>query len=162
MDKHFLDNMIFNLEERKDLKEVRFTQKAVIEVLGYLKELSKIKSEEQEEDRSVADLEAKLAESEKEKQEFLIKYKHWRTECEQLKQQLAEKEKENKKLKSENHALMSDNAYQEEDIFVLNSFKEYYNNNTIDFAVAELEIVREHVLNIGKIEIKILENGYNV
>ena len=39
----------------------------------------------------IADLEAKLAESEKEKQEFLIKYKHWKTEYEQLKQQLAEK-----------------------------------------------------------------------
>ena len=67
-------------------------------------------------------------------------------ENEQLKQQLAEKEKQNKILKSENHALMSDNAYQEEDIFELNSLKEYYKNNTIDFAVAELEKMKEDIL----------------
>ena len=42
--------------------------------------------------QKISDLEAKLAESEKEKQEFLIKYKYWRTECEQLKQQLADTE----------------------------------------------------------------------
>jgi chromosome segregation ATPase len=44
--------------------------------------------------QQISDLEAKLAESEKKKQEFLIKYKHWRTEYEQLKQQLEEKELE--------------------------------------------------------------------
>lgn len=35
------------------------------------------------------ELRQQLVESEKEKQEFSIKYKHWRTECEQLRQQLA-------------------------------------------------------------------------
>lgn len=38
-------------------------------------------------------LKQRLEDSEKEKQEFFIKYRHWRTEGEQLKQQLTEKEK---------------------------------------------------------------------
>ncbi len=37
IDKHYLDNMIFNLENRKDLKRVEFTKDAVREVLEYLK-----------------------------------------------------------------------------------------------------------------------------
>lgn len=37
MDKHYLDNMIFNLEDKKDLKEVIFTKQAVEEILYYLK-----------------------------------------------------------------------------------------------------------------------------
>jgi hypothetical protein len=41
--------MIFNLEERKDLKKVEFTQKAVIEVLGYLKQLAEKEKERHEE-----------------------------------------------------------------------------------------------------------------
>lgn len=100
-------------------------------------------------EKELAELEEKLAESEKSKK-INIKERDkiclematdYNRQILELKQQLAEKEKENKKLKSENHALMSDNAYQEEDIFELNSFKEYYKNNTIDFAVAELEKV---------------------
>lgn len=39
MSNHDLENMIFNLEERKDLKKVELTQKAVVEVLGYLYQL---------------------------------------------------------------------------------------------------------------------------
>jgi hypothetical protein len=55
--------MIFNLEERKDLKKVEFTQKAVIEVLGYLKQLADIeddienkKEELLQKEREIADL----------------------------------------------------------------------------------------------------------
>ena len=58
----------------------------------------------------IADLEAKLAESEKEKQEYLIKYKHWRTECAKLEEQLnnseqkcliCHKDQENEQLKQQ-------------------------------------------------------------
>lgn len=37
IDKHYLDNMIFNLENKKNLKRVEFTKDAVREVLEYLK-----------------------------------------------------------------------------------------------------------------------------
>ena len=37
MDKHYLDNMIFNLKNKKKLKEVTFTKQAVEEILEYLK-----------------------------------------------------------------------------------------------------------------------------
>ena len=63
MSKHDLENMIFNLETRKDLKKVEFTQKAVIEVLGYLKQLADIednlenkKEELLQKEREIADL----------------------------------------------------------------------------------------------------------
>ena len=75
MYRHELGNMIFNLEDKKNLKEVKFTKDAVREVLGYLKELYEIKDKEHEEDRRVADLEAKLAESERaleDKNELII------------------------------------------------------------------------------------------
>lgn len=39
MNQHDLDNMIFNLEQRKKLKKVEVSQKGVIELLSYLKEL---------------------------------------------------------------------------------------------------------------------------
>ena len=41
MDKHALGNMIYNLENRKNLKRVEFTKDAVRDVLSYLKELEK-------------------------------------------------------------------------------------------------------------------------
>ena len=51
MNKHDLENMIFQIEERKGLKKVQFTQKAIAEVLGYLKEfqslISKFEDKEQ-------------------------------------------------------------------------------------------------------------------
>ena len=34
-----LENMIFNLEKRKNLKQVEISQKSVLELLSYLKEL---------------------------------------------------------------------------------------------------------------------------
>lgn len=39
MNKHDLDNMIFNLENRKNLQRVEFTKDAVREVLDYLRTL---------------------------------------------------------------------------------------------------------------------------
>lgn len=63
---HELGNMIFNLENKKNLKEVNFTKDAVREVLGYLKELYEIKNKEHEEDRRVVDLEIKLRDVEQE------------------------------------------------------------------------------------------------
>lgn len=65
-----------------------------------------------EKDKKIADLEAKLAESEemlkithkalerrnKERQEYISKYRYWKSECYELKQQLAEKEKEIKEV----------------------------------------------------------------
>lgn len=41
IDKHCLGNFIYNLEEKKNLKEVKFTKKAVEETNYYLKELEK-------------------------------------------------------------------------------------------------------------------------
>lgn len=60
-----------------------------------------------------------------------------------LEAKLADKDEKIKKLKSENHALMSDNAYQEADIFELNSFKEYYKNNKILFCIEKLKEVKK-------------------
>lgn len=102
MDRHELGNMIFNLEDKKNLKEVNFTKDAVGEVLGYLKELYEIKDKEHEEDRRVANLEAKLAESENKRKSLEEKVKFLTEETEEnfvdgqkyneLKQQLAETE----------------------------------------------------------------------
>lgn len=76
----------------------------------------------------ISDIEAKLAESEKEIKEWIAvrddknNVINKQTEkINQLKQQLTEKDKQLEKLKSENHALMSDNAYQEADMFEFNS-----------------------------------------
>ena len=80
----------------------------------------------------IADLEAQLAEKDKTIDEinegFLSAIKDWKqlveiekAEKAQLKQQLAKREKELTKLKSDNHALISNNAYQEADIFEFNS-----------------------------------------
>lgn len=44
-------------------------------------------------DKAVADLEAKLAEMQNEKDELISKYRYWKGECAELKQQLAEKDK---------------------------------------------------------------------
>jgi hypothetical protein len=50
IDKHYLSNMIYNLSNKKQYKEVSFTQKAVEEVLTYLKLLEeKINLDEQDE-----------------------------------------------------------------------------------------------------------------
>ena len=42
----------------------------------------------------VADLESKLAEMQNEKDELISKYRYWKGECAELKQQLAEKDEE--------------------------------------------------------------------
>lgn len=100
--RHELGNMIFNLEERKNIEEVKFTKSAVKEVLCYLKELYEIKNNEHEEDRRVADLETKLAESETEIKSLSDEISsleqdltHYKGEVFNLKDQLAEKENEN-------------------------------------------------------------------
>ena len=49
-DKHELDNMIFQLENKTDLEKTIFTKKALLEILGYLKENSKLKAELAEKD----------------------------------------------------------------------------------------------------------------
>lgn len=85
-----------------------------------------------------------------------------------LKQQLAQKDKQLEKLKSENHALISDNAYQEADMFEFNSrieqlqkqlaekekliedysafFNQLFNQDKITFALEQLEKVKENLL----------------
>ena len=145
-DRHELGNMIFNLENKKNLKEVNFTKDAVREVLGYLKELYEIENQKHEEDRRIADLEAKLAESETliQRLQSVIDnlrnksfagstlvdaitnvyepiYKVKFDECEELKQQLAEKERQIKGLG-------------------------LYTKNVIEFAVEQLERVKEILL----------------
>lgn len=71
---------------------------------------------------------------------------------EKLKQQLAEKNKEITKLKSDNHSLMSDNAYQEADIFELKQKLTIQNQDKISFAVAELEKVKMLIHNAVNID----------
>ena len=63
------------------------------------------------------------------------------------KKQLAEKDEKIEKLKIENHALISDNAYKEADRFELNSFKEYYKNNKISFCIEQLEKVKNNLID---------------
>jgi chromosome segregation ATPase len=118
--------------------------------------------------KQIADLEAKLAESEEEKQEYLIKYKHWRTECakleeqlnnseqkclicskdqenEQLKQQLAEKEKEIEKNETTISALRNSVYIDMLNIEMLELRELNRNQDKISFAVEQLEKVKEWV-----------------
>lgn len=88
----------------------------------------------------ISDLESKLEKMEKEKE---LDNSFWKQECDSLQKALANKEKKIEKLKSENHALISENAYQEADIFELNWFKERVNQDKISFAVEQLEKVKE-------------------
>lgn len=154
--RHELGNMIFNLENRKNLKEVNFTKDAVREVLGYLKELYEIKNQKHEEDRRVADLEAKLAESEKknfeilcENEELTYDYADKVAEITKLEQQLAEKEtdlsltineidvlKHNLKVAQEHDKVMCESYF--------NTCNEAHQEK-IEFAIAELEKVKRYV-----------------
>lgn len=63
----------------------------------------------------------------------------------ELKQQLAEKEKEITKLKSDNHTLISENAYLEADVFELNCLKNQASQAKTDFAIEQLEKVKERI-----------------
>ena len=103
-------------------------------------------------DKQISDLEAKLAESEKEKQEFLIKSKHWKTECEQLKQQLAEKnrflrlvDKDYEKLEKQFEEKKKENLYQRYEINITKNEIEELNSNVskmqsdIEFVAKQLE-----------------------
>lgn len=71
-----------------------------------------------EKDEKISDLEAKLAGKEHTITTLIEDHK---ASQEWYKKQLAEKDKQLEKLKSENHALISDNAYQEADMFEFNS-----------------------------------------
>lgn len=62
---------------------------------------------------------------------------------ENLKQQLADKEKEITKLKNDNHTLISENAYLEADVFELNCLKNQATQAKTDFAIERLEKVKE-------------------
>lgn len=66
----------------------------------------------------IADLEAKLAEKDHTINTLIEDHK---ASQEWYKKQIAQKDKQLEKLKSENHALISDNAYQEADMFEFNS-----------------------------------------
>lgn len=57
---HELGNMIYNLEQRKKLAKVDFTQKAVVEVLGYLKELEQKYQRVQELENEILELQKEL------------------------------------------------------------------------------------------------------
>ena len=170
--RHELGNMIFNLENRKNLKEVNFTKDAVREVLGYLKELYEIKNKEHEEDRRVADLEAKLADKESEHELLINQFeeeteklrkqikqesdarKRFVEEVKKLKQQLAEKEKEIEKSQLMLDKILTEihtNCYsglnivkfKEMVINDLGGIVNSYNQDKISFAVERLEKVKE-------------------
>ena len=111
-------------------------------------------------ERVKADLEAKLAEKEQIIGTQYNGIEYWKSVAEKrpdidyvfkikdLEQQLAEKEKEITKLKSDNHSLMSDNAYQEADIFELKQKLAIQNQDKISFAVEQLEEVKDYAQHI--------------
>lgn len=82
-----------------------------------------------EQDKKIKDLEAKLSEMQNEKDELISKYRYWRGECAELKEQLAEEKNRNKKLNYEAQKYYED-AY-------CNGFQ----NQT---AITELEKVKEY------------------
>lgn len=125
MSKHDLENMIFNLEERKDLKKVEFTQKAVIEVLGYLKELKGIETK-------LAGSETKCYTLESYNNFLLDQCNKLIKENKQLKKQLEIREqiiKENKELYDAKS-------------FSMSAMEENYNQDKISFALEQLEKVK--------------------
>ena len=56
------------------------------------------------------------------------------------------------KLKSENHALISDNAYQEADIFELTQKLAIQDQDKISFAVEQLTEIRDYVKNCWSLD----------
>ena len=60
---------------------------------------------------------------------------------------IEEKEREIEKLKSENHALISENAYPEADIFELKQKLAIQSQDKISFAVEQLEKVKEFLVS---------------
>ena len=78
----------------------------------------------------VADLESKLAEMQNEKDELISKYRYWKGECAELKQQLAEKEKEIEKLNA-----------------CVDFYKSYYISFK-DMVIDELEKVKENIKKV--------------
>ena len=96
-------------------------------------------------------LKQRLEDSEKEKQEFFIKYRHWRTEGEQLKQQLAEKEKE-----IENYKLCRCVSCTNEYEFMLEGLVEDLEKQIdkdeqakTEFAIQQLQRVKEEIDKSG-------------
>ena len=81
--------------------------------------------------QQIADLEAKLAESEKEADKYWGFFNQEAKECSQLKQQLAEKEKEIKELTECNQYLQI-----------------YRNQDKISFCIEKIEKVKEDVKNV--------------
>lgn len=89
--------------------------------------------------RQIADLEAKLAEMQNEKDELISKYRYWRGECAELKQQLAEKEKKIDKLEDKLH------HYYEETLNkgTCGLCEHLRGEYKTDFAIEQLEKVKE-------------------
>lgn len=139
------EQLELEFEHKKELAQIKSCQN------------NEIKELQQKYKKKISDLEAKLAESEKKaysrghsqrdidneiklnalREDVLNKEKR----IVELKQQLAEKDEKIEKLKSENHALMSDNAYQEADVFELTQKLAIQNQDKISFAIEQLEKV---------------------
>lgn len=121
-------------------------------------------------DAKISDLEVKLAEMQNEKDELISKYRYWKGECAELKEQLAEKEKEAEDDEITRHMMCGDYTWTEmvtklikeveekekekeieteikahhytiQDIEVL---KKQYSQSKISFAISELEKVKEY------------------
>ena len=140
-------------------KEERYTyhcdQYDYVEVIYDNEECEEIDSMKMAEKRlnrqqdKITDLEAKLAEKEHTINTLIEDHK---ASQEWYKMQLAQKDKQLEKLKSENHALISDNAYQEADMFEFNSRIEQLqkqlaekDQDKISFCIEQLEKVEELV-----------------
>ena len=146
--RHELGNMIFNLEERKNLKEVKFTKNAVKEVLSYLKELYEIKNKEHEEDRRVADLEAKLAESENRVKDLEFRNKNLEHSLNVAPNANAGQRARIVELRGINHKLKQQLAEKEKEITQRLVIQEKdYDQDKISFALERLEKVKDKALH---------------
>ena len=116
--------------------ETLYSQKTAL--LNFYKDTDLVKENQQ--------LKQQLEETEEERDGNYENYSICWKDNEYLNQQLAEKEKEIEQLKSENHALMSDNAYQEADIFELIQNPAIQNQDKISFAVEQIIKTKETLI----------------
>ena len=108
----------------------------------------------------ITDLEAKLAEMQNEKDELISKYRYWKGECAELKQQLAEKEntittliedsktskellkKEIEELKAQRHIYLTRSVDECNKITMLELELQHKDQDKISFCIEQLEKVK--------------------
>ena len=118
--------------------------------------------------RQFADLEAKLAEMQNEKDELISKYRYWKGECAELKEQLAKEQKHISRLKNMNKShdeavgrLTEENKQlkqqlAEKEIQRTHNYyqavrdRETIRESKISFAVEQLEKVKAELVKLGQ------------